>query len=82
MFDLCKVFDLRSTRSALTPEGGSPATQSRTHNKLNEVTQYGGTNVLYDHGAPEPSGQPGREIAGRSGVVEKIGVLNPGRFQT
>jgi RHS repeat-associated protein len=40
--------------TTITPEGGSSAVQSRTHNKLNEVTAYGvspaSTPVLYDHG--------------------------------
>lgn len=33
-----------------TPEGASPITQTRTHNKLNELTQFATTPVHYDHG--------------------------------
>src|SRR5882724_2651405 len=33
-----------------TPEGGSSTTQTRVHNKLNEVKQYASTPVHYDHG--------------------------------
>jgi RHS repeat-associated protein len=36
--------------TTITPEGGSATVQSRTHNKLNEVTQYGSTPVYYDQG--------------------------------
>lgn len=32
------------------PEGASAITQTRTHNKLNELTQFATTPVLYDHG--------------------------------
>jgi YD repeat-containing protein len=42
--------------TTITPEGGSPLTQNRTHNKLNEVTQYNSTAVLYDHGNNSGSG--------------------------
>jgi RHS repeat-associated protein len=46
--------------TTITPEGGSASTQSRTHNKLNEVTAYGvlpaSTAVLYDHGNNSGSG--------------------------
>jgi RHS repeat-associated protein len=38
------------SNTTITPEGGSPAVQTRTHNKLNAVTKYGSTNVHYDHG--------------------------------
>lgn len=41
-----------------TPEGGSPTTEIRQHNKLNEVTISGSTPVAYDHGSnvtdPDP----------------------------
>jgi hypothetical protein len=33
-----------------TPEGGAPTTEIRQHNKLNEITRFGATPVLYDHG--------------------------------
>ena len=33
--------------TTITPEGGSSATQTRVHNKLNEVTKYNTTPVLY-----------------------------------
>ena len=57
--DLSRTYDLDSLgnwrRTAFTPEGGSPETEIRQHNGLNEITriQNGGsqTNLTYD-GAP------------------------------
>jgi hypothetical protein len=36
--------------TTIISEGGLPAVQTRVHNKLNEITQYATTPVLYDHG--------------------------------
>ena len=40
--------------TAFTPEGGSPALEVRTHNKLNQITAFGvapaSTPITYDHG--------------------------------
>jgi RHS repeat-associated protein len=41
-----------------TPEGGSPTTEIRQHNKLNEITRFATTPVLYDHGNNASSGNP------------------------
>jgi len=46
-----------------TPEGGSSTTEIRQHNKLNEITQFGSTPVLYDHG--DNAGNPNPLIAQR-----------------
>lgn len=56
--------------TTITPEGGSPATQTRTHNKLNEVTQYGSTPVLYDHGNNAASPDPDVQKRGNGNIVD------------
>jgi hypothetical protein len=47
-----------------TPEGGSSTTETRTHNKLNEVLSFGvlpaSTSVLYDHGNNAGGSYPSR----------------------
>jgi len=37
--------------TSFTPEGGSPATEVRQHNAVNQITKFGSTPVLYDHGS-------------------------------
>ena len=37
-------------RTAYTPEGGSLTTEVRRHNSANQVTEFAGTDVAYDHG--------------------------------
>jgi RHS repeat-associated protein len=61
------------TTTTITPEGGSSSTQSRTHNKLNEVTAYGvlptSTPVQYDHGKnTAPHGSRGNGNIADDGV--------------
>jgi RHS repeat-associated protein len=49
--------------TAFTPVGGSPTTEYRRHNYLNQITKYGSTPVLYDHG--NNAADPDPDIAAR-----------------
>jgi YD repeat-containing protein len=46
-----------------TPEGGTPTTEIRQHNKLNELTKFATTPVVYDYG--NNAGNPNPLIAKR-----------------
>jgi RHS repeat-associated protein len=52
-----------------TPEGGSPTTEIRQHNKLNEITRFATTPVLYDHGNNASSGNPLIAQRGNGNIV-------------
>jgi len=52
-----------------TPEGGSPTTEIRQHNKLNEITRFATTPVLYDHGNNASSGNPLVAQRGNGNIV-------------
>ena len=50
-------------RTAHTPVGGAETTEVRQHNPLNQITRFGTTDVLYDHG--DNAADPDPEIAAR-----------------
>jgi RHS repeat-associated protein len=56
--------------TAFTPVGGSPTTEYRRHNYLNQITRYGTTPVLYDHGNNAASLDPNVEARGNGNIAD------------
>jgi hypothetical protein len=53
-----------------TPVGGAPTTEYRRHNYLNQITRFGTTPVLYDHGNNAASPDPNVQVRGNGNIVD------------
>jgi RHS repeat-associated protein len=56
--------------TAYTPVDGSPTTEYRQHNYLNQITRYGTTPVTYDHGNNAASTDPNVQPRGNGNIAD------------
>ena len=67
-YDLDGLGNWKNT--TFTPVGSTSTTQIRQHNYLNEVTKFGSTPVLYDHGDNAASADPLISQRGNGNIID------------